>query len=87
MMSKLQIVIDQLSELPNYERHIKDCCADVQHVFHESIYFFDINNPHGAGLYISFRGFPNEPCLDSQAMFLRAINAACNTNFILRSDL
>jgi len=78
------IVIDDLSQLYHHEDYIKLCCKEVKEVFVTAIYFKDGNNPASCGVSIAFHGHPDPLTSRIQAVILKAINAACNTNFVLR---
>jgi hypothetical protein len=78
------IEIDDLSEIVYHEQHLRYKCKDIKHVFTSGIYFINELDHASCGLQISFSTYPSKISLNNQAMILKAINAACNTNFVLR---
>lgn len=78
-----KIKIKCLSELTNHETYIRNSCKDIKHVFDTGIYFYNELDPKSCGLQISFSSYPTKISFDNQQLILRAINAACNTEFIL----
>jgi hypothetical protein len=83
-MSIETIEIDDLSELPKYESYIRENCDNIKDVFTSGIYFINELDHESCGLQISFSTYPTKMSINNQAMILKAINAACNTNFVLR---
>ena len=83
-MSIETIEIDDLSEIVDHEHYLRYKCKDIKHVFCSGIYFVNELDHESCGLQISFSSYPTKISLNNQAMILRAINAACNTNFVLR---
>jgi hypothetical protein len=78
------IEIDDLSEIVYHEQHLRYKCKYIQHVFSSGIYFVNELDHESCGLQISFSAYPSKISLNNQAMILKAINAACGTNFVLR---
>jgi hypothetical protein len=83
-MSIKTIEIDDLSELPKYESYIRENCDNIKDVYTCGIYFLNELDHSSCGLQISFSSCPTKISIKNQAMILKAINAACNTNFVLR---
>jgi hypothetical protein len=78
------IEIDDLSGIVNHEHYLRYKCKDIKHVFTSGIYFINELDHESCGLQISFNDYPNGISLKNQALILKTINAACNTNFVLR---
>lgn len=79
------IKISSLADLVKHEEYIKSSCPDIKSVLCTAIYFIDKSNPSSSGVSISFHGYPEEMNIYTQYIVLKAINAACNTDFDLEA--
>ena len=81
----MTVRIKSLLELTEHSDYIRVQCKNVRNVFQCSIYFDDENSPHSCSRYITW-GYSNDMTEYTTNLFLRAVNAACNTEFVLVGD-
>jgi len=75
--------IKDLSYLYEHEHYIKYRCPNVRDIYCTGLYFKDENNPENSGINISYHGYPEPLSKKAQAQILLAINAMCDTDFVL----